>query len=74
MTFIDATHETMRYDLPLFFVCVRTNVGYCVVAEFLTQSETAEAIQEVQQLLKVGILTEIHLLFYVFILKQKSLP
>ena len=33
----------MQYDLPLFLVCVRTNVGYCAVAEFVTQSETAEA-------------------------------
>ena len=46
VTLIDATYKTMRYDLPLFFVCVRTNVGYCVTAEFVTQSETAEAIQE----------------------------
>ena len=52
VTLIDATYKTMRYDLPLFFVCVRTNVGCCVVAEFVTQSETAEAIQEPLQLLK----------------------
>ena len=52
VTLIDATYKTMRYDLPLFFVCVRTNVGYCVVAEFVTQSETAEAIQEALQVLK----------------------
>ena len=42
----------MRYNLPLFFICVRTNVGYCVTAEFVTQSETAEAIQEALQVLK----------------------
>ena len=52
ITLIDATYKTMRYDLPLFFVCVRTNVGYCVVAEFVTQSETAEAIREALQMLK----------------------
>ena len=40
----------MQYDLPLFFVC--TNVGYCTVAESVTQSETAEAIGEVLKILK----------------------
>ena len=74
VTLIDATYKTMRYDLPLFFVCVRTNIGYCVAAEFITQSETAEAIQKPLQVLKTGIPTGIHLLFYVIIiLKQKSL-
>ena len=52
ITLIDATYKTIRYYLPLFFVCVRTNVGYCVAAEFVTQSETAEAIQEPLQVLK----------------------
>lgn len=32
---IDATYKTTKYDLPLFFICVPTNVGYCVVAEFV---------------------------------------
>ncbi|XP_065894780.1 uncharacterized protein [Dysidea avara] len=36
----------MRYELPLFFVCVRTNVGYCVVADFIVQSECAVSIKE----------------------------
>ena len=52
VTLIDATYKTMRYDLPLFFTCVITNIGYCVAAEFVTQSETAEAIQEPVQGLK----------------------
>ena len=52
VTLIDATYKAMRYDLPLFFICVRTNVGYCVTAKFVTQSETAEAIQEALQVLK----------------------
>jgi len=52
VTLIDATYKTMRYDFPLFFVCVRTNVNYCVVAEFVTQNETAEAIQEALEILK----------------------
>ena len=52
VTLIDATYKTMRYDFPLFFVCVRTNVNYCVVAEFVTQHETAEAIHEALEILK----------------------
>jgi hypothetical protein len=46
MTLIDATYKTTRYDLALFFLCVRTNVGYTVVAEFVIQSESAEQIAD----------------------------
>ena len=49
---IDATYKTTRYDLALFFICVRTNVGYTIVAEFITQSETAEHILEALLILK----------------------
>ena len=49
VTLIDAIYKTMRYDLPLFCVCIRTN---CVAAEFITRSETVEAIQEPLQVLK----------------------
>ena len=40
-------------DLPLFLVCVRTNVGYCTIAEFVTQSETAKATGEALKILRV---------------------
>ena len=46
ISLIDATYRTMKYELPLFFVCVRTNVGYSVVAQFIVQSESAECIAE----------------------------
>ena len=36
---IDANYKTTRYDLALFFICVRTNVGYSVIAEFVVQSK-----------------------------------
>jgi len=36
MSLIDATYKTTRYDLALFFIAVRTNVGYIIVAEFVT--------------------------------------
>ena len=52
VTLIDTTYKTMHYDFPLFCVCGRTNVNYCVVAEFVTQNKTAEAIQEALEILK----------------------
>ena len=52
MTLIDATYKTTLYDVPLFFVTVRTNVGYTVAAEFIVQSETSEDIEEALGILK----------------------
>ena len=52
MTLIDATCKTTLYDVPLFFVTVRTNVGYTVAAEFIVQSETSEDIEEALGILK----------------------
>lgn len=43
---LDATYKTSRYALPLFFLCVKTNVDYCVVGSFVIQSETRQAIAE----------------------------
>ena len=51
ISLIDATHKTTRYELPLFFVCVRTNVGYSVVAEFILESESTESISEALHIL-----------------------
>ena len=53
ISLIDATYKTTKYDLALFFICVKTNVGYSVVAEFVIQSETAESISEALAKLKV---------------------
>jgi len=52
ISLIDATYKTTKYDLPLFFVCVRTNVGYCVVAEFVVQDENAQQILEALNILR----------------------
>ena len=52
ISLIDATYKTTKYDLALFFICVKTNVGYSVVAEFVVQSETTENISESLALLK----------------------
>ena len=35
ITLMDATYKTTKYSLPLFFLCVKTNVNYTVVAEFV---------------------------------------
>ena len=43
---IDATYKTMRYAMPLFFLCVKTNVNYEVVAAFICQNETTAEIEK----------------------------
>ena len=52
ITLMDATYKTTHYELPLFFVSVRTNVGYSVVAEFVIHHERMEDIAEALKLLK----------------------
>ena len=52
ISLIDATHKTTRYDIALFFICVKTNVGYAVVADFIIQDETAEKSEEALQILQ----------------------
>ena len=52
MSLIDTTYKTAKYDLPLFFICVRTNVGYSIVAEFIVQSEDADSILEALSIVK----------------------
>lgn len=52
VTLMDATYKTTKYSIPLFFVCVKTNVSYSVVAEFITQYETSEHIHEALSILK----------------------
>lgn len=51
ISLLDATHKTRKYELALFLVCVGTNVGYSVVAEFILKSETTENISEAVQVL-----------------------
>ena len=43
---IDATYKTTKYELPMFFVTVKTNVGYTPIADFVVQSETGDQIGE----------------------------
>ena len=51
ISLMDATYKTTKYELALFFVAVKTNVGYSVVAEFVVQSETADNISEALSIL-----------------------
>ena len=52
MVFLDVTYKTTRYLLPLFFLVVKTNVDYQIVATFMTESETLEAITEALGIIK----------------------
>ena len=44
--------KTTKYALPLFMLVVRTNMEYCAVAEFVTETESADAISEAISILK----------------------
>nr|XP_022286468.1 uncharacterized protein LOC111099474 [Crassostrea virginica] len=43
---LDATYNTTQYNLPAFFVCVNTNVGYSTVGCFITADEKKESIMK----------------------------
>ena len=43
---LDATYKTTRYALPLFFLTVKTNVDYQVVASFVLQDESTDSIKD----------------------------
>ena len=49
---LDATYKTTKYAIPLFFVVVKTNSDYQVVASFAVQDETTAAITEALGILK----------------------
>ena len=49
---MDATYKTTMYAIPLFFICVHTNVGYTVVAEFMCQREDQTSISEALAILR----------------------
>ncbi|KAK3755969.1 hypothetical protein QZH41_016829, partial [Actinostola sp. cb2023] len=49
---LDATYKTTRYSLPLFFLAVKTNVDYQVVASFIIQNESTDSIKEALGILK----------------------
>ena len=48
---MDATYKTTKYELVLFFIAVKTNLGYSVLAEFVVQSEMSEQISKALSIL-----------------------
>ena len=44
MCLFDATYKTTRYALSLFFLVIKTNVDYQVLATFLIEGEARENI------------------------------
>ena len=52
LVLLDATYRTTRYSLPLFFLAVKTNVDYQVVASFVIQDESTDSIKEALEILK----------------------
>ena len=50
--FLDATYKTTKYVLPLFFLAVKTNVDYQVVASFVVQDERKTSMQEALAIVK----------------------
>ena len=49
---LDATYRTTQYAVPLYFVAVQTNVGFCVVASFFLEQDTTEYVQEALEIIK----------------------
>ena len=49
---LDTTFKTIKYGIPLFFLCMKTNVKYEVVAAFVIQYETTNGIAEALSVIK----------------------
>ena len=49
---MDVTYKTCKLALPLFFLVMKTNVGYSVIAEFIIQHEDRTLIAEALDILK----------------------
>ncbi|XP_028410162.1 uncharacterized protein LOC114532775 [Dendronephthya gigantea] len=50
--FLDPVYRTVKYPLPLFFLIIKTNVDYQVVATFVVQDENMESTREALELIK----------------------
>ncbi|XP_065665724.1 uncharacterized protein LOC136087145 [Hydra vulgaris] len=61
---LDATYRTNRNALPLFFLVVKTNVDYQIVAIFVCENETTDAITEALMCIKeclLGTYLQVHI-------------
>lgn len=54
IVYMDATYRTTQYAIPLFFVCVHTNVGYIVVAVMIMEKEDTVSLTEALRELRVA--------------------
>ena len=52
MVFLDGTYKTTRYTIPLYQLCVKTNVAYLPVAVIFMQHEDTASIKEALQIVK----------------------
>ena len=52
LVFLDGTYKTTRYAIPLYLLCVKTNVAYMPVASVFIQHEDTDSIREALQILK----------------------
>ena len=52
MVLLDATYKTTKYALPLFFLVVKTNCGYHIVASFVIENEDSTSIDEALRVVK----------------------
>lgn len=49
---LDATYRTTKYSLPLYFLCVQTNVNYMTVGTFIVEKENSSSTHEALSILK----------------------
>ena len=49
---LNSIYKTTKYGVSLFFLVIKTNVKYMVVASFALQDETSEAISEALAVIK----------------------
>ena len=52
LSFLGATYKTTRYALLLFFLVVKTNVDYQIVAIFVCEGESTQNITEELNVIK----------------------
>ncbi|CAC5358477.1 unnamed protein product [Mytilus coruscus] len=49
---MDVTYRTTRYALPLYFICVPSNVNYITVDSFIPETKSTSSLVEVLTILK----------------------
>lgn len=55
LALIDATNKTTDYALPLFFIVVKTSIGYMIAGIFIVQFETSPCASKHLQCFKSGV-------------------